>query len=681
MFDTLIRRIGDLALQQPDRLAVAFKKERLTYAQLDEKIRCIGNMLKSMGIKRGDRVLFTALSKPEMVAAYLGIQYCGGIAVFIDKNATLESIEFVYGDTDASLFLTYRSLKGYEGNMRTYSLKGIYNEDRVCGDGDGSIEYSMPSEDDVAELLFTTGTTGKPKGVILTYRSVYNILRNTIDGIGISPDEILLLPLPLNHSFALRVLRAVLYQGATVVLQNGFTFAKEIENNLEAYGCTAISVVPASVETIARQMQDKFAEIMGRFRFIEAGAGSLTVEQRKRLTRLLPNTTIYNTWGSSESGGALFMNVTEAAGDSQKIGSLGKPLDCIEIRVLDEAGDEIQSDREHPGRMALKGDMQMAGYWNREELTKSTLKDGWLITSDMIYRDSDGYVYMLGRADDIINVGGEKVSPIEVEEIAGEYPHIRECACIGVPDPEEILGFVPVLFVAVKDSGFSEEELHAYLSGRMERYKLPAHYVKVGELPRNRMQKVDRGALKKIWETRGKCDLMNPVMQAILTRRSIRRFQDKPVSKELLEMIVQAGYYAPSGHNMQTWRFTVVTMQEDIMRLKEETKKAAESKGVYFYGFENPSALILVSNDKRNADGCQDASCAAENMMLAATSYGIGSCWLNPLMTLRDAEPVSVVLDDFGIPRSHTVWSMVALGYPVAEGTLLAKKKDVVWWV
>jgi long-chain acyl-CoA synthetase len=124
-----------------------------------------------------------------------------------------------------------------------------------------------------------------------------------------------------------------------------------------------------------------------------------------------------------------------------------------------------------------------------------------------------------------------------------------------------------------------------------------------------------------------------------------------------------------------------VTKKEDIMRLREQTRIAAEDRKVYFYGFENPQVLILVSNDKRNMDGCQDASCAVENIMLAATSYGLGSCWLNPLMTLRDVEPVCHVLDDFGIPSNHTVWAMVALGYPVAEGVLLAKKKDVVYWV
>ncbi len=647
-----------------------------------DKIKWIGNRLSELGVGRGDRVLFTALSKPEMVAAYLGIQYCGAVAVFLDKNVTVENMEFVYQDTNAVLLLSDKPMKGMSDHIRVHSLKKIYGVEADESESIDKVKYEIPCEDTIAELLYTTGTTGKPKGVMLTYKAVYYILKNTIDGIGIQEDERLLLPLPLNHSFALRVLRAVLYQGASVILQNGFTFAKEIENNLDAYQCTALAVVPASIETISRQMQGKFAEIMGRFRYIEAGAGSLTIEQRKRLVQLLPNTTIYNTWGSSESGGALFINVSEIASDPQKVSSIGKPLEGIQIRVLDEQGKEmLHSDKEHPGRMSLKGDMQMAGYWNRPELTEETLRDGWLLTGDMVYTDEDGYVYMLGRADDIINVGGEKVSPIEVENAACEYPHISECACIGVPDPEGILGFVPVLYVVVRDNDYSQEKMHTYLASRLERYKLPAQYIQIQELPRNRMQKIDRKTLKKMWEERGSQSLMNPVMQAILTRRSIRKFKEVAIPRDILNMILQAGYYAPSGHNMQTWRFTVIEDHDKIARLKEATIQTAKEHKVHCYGFENPACIILISNDERNHDGCQDASCAAENIFLAAQSYGIGSVWLNPLMTLRNEEPVKRILDEFGIPARHIVWCMAALGYPLEEGTLLAKKKDVVVYI
>lgn len=676
MIETLIQRVKHLAVERQTKLAVAFKNETLTYGELYDKVLKVASRMRELGIEKGDRVLFSAVSKPEMVVIYLAIQLVSAVAVFVDKNSTPANAVKIYKDAKAKLFFTDKPIRGFENECMIYSLKQVYSEE-----GSEVIAYTEPDEGDLAEIIYTSGTTGKAKGCMLTYKSVYFIWKNTIDGIGMLEDDIILLPLPLNHSFALRVLRAGLYLGATVVLQNGFTFAKEIENNLDRYSCTSVAIVPASVETISRQMQDKFSDIMGRFRYIEVSAGSLSVEQRKRLTSQLPNTIIHNTWGSSESGGALFINVSDIiSNDPSKIAALGKPLKGIDVITIDEKGEIFESDPSHPGRMAICGDMQMVGYWNQPELTAQTLRDGWLLTGDMIYRDMDGYLYMIGRADDIINVGGEKVSPIEVENAAGEFSGISECACIGVADPEGVLGSVPILFFSSTNK-CTEESLRKFLSSKLEKYKIPVKFIEMIELPRNAMQKVDRAALKRIWEEQGEKNNINETIHTIMTRRSVRRFKEQKIEKSLIDMILRAGYYAPSGHNMQTWRFTVITNADKINRLKEAAKKTAEANGVYFYGWENPALVVLVSNDKRNAYGCQDASCASENMMLAAWSYGIGSIWLNPLMILRDKSPVSEILDEYGVPRNHIVWSTIAMGYPFVDGVKLKKNPQVINWI
>lgn len=686
--DILLNRLINLSAICPDKLAVIFKGEQLTYQELCRRIGGMAEIMQAEGISHGDRVCFSAVSKPEMVAAYMAVHACGAVAVFIDKNGTPENIAAIYEDAGAKLLLTDKPMKEYAEKCHILSLRELYRRAEAWNldtndDLDSALQRMKlsPAENDVAELLFTTGTTGKPKGVVLTYKAVYHILMNTIEGVGIRDDDILLLPLPLNHSAGLRGLRAVLYKGATVVLQNGFTFAKEVENNVLNYGCNTMICVPASYEVMKSQMQDAFVRTLGRMRYIEFTAGSLSIHQRKEITTLLPNVQIYNTWGSSETGGAIFCNVSEVVKDSVKTGSLGRPLaGKVQIKILDSSGSVIESDEAHPGRMALKGDMQMAGYWNNKEATEKTLVDGWLLTGDMAYIDADGYVYMLGRADDIINVGGEKVSPVEVENIAGQYEGVRECACIGVKDPDGVCGQIPVLFVVAR-SNYAEEELRKFISSKVERYKIPQKYVQLDSIPRNRMQKVDRNRLKGIWENQDSMELMNPIVQNILSRRSIRKFTEQEIPRPVLNMILKAGYHAPSGHNMQTWRFTVLTKQEDIQELKELTRQTAIQNQVYFYGFENPQAIILISNEDRNRDGCQDASCAAENIMLAAASYGIGSVWLNPLKTLRGKEPVKSLLDRYGIPAGHTVWAAVALGYPVSEGAMLQKKENVVFFV
>ena len=496
MFETFSEAVMRLAEEIPEKEALAFRKEILTYGELKRRVLAAAGALAHFGVKRGDRVLFSAVSKPETVVAYLAVLYVGGTAVFIDKNSTAKNALAIYEETDAAVFLTDMKLEEMNIPARVESLKAVCRGEALFPD---EAEHVTPDPEEISEILFTTGTTGKPKGVMLSHRAVLSILKHTKEGIGIREDDKVLIPLPLHHSFSLRELRAAMYGGSTVVLQNGFTFAREIEQNLDQHGCTGMIAVPVSMELLREQMKDRFYEIMGRFRYIEIGAGSLTVEQRKRLAANLPDTELHNTWGSSETGGALFTNVSAEAGNPVHVTAIGKPLPDITVMILNEQDQPIESDVNHTGRLALSGEMVMSGYWRAEELTAAALKGNLLLTNDVVYADSDGFIHMLGRSDDIINVGGEKVSPIDVENVACEYPGIKECGCVGVPDTMTHLGEVPVLFYA-SDEEIPDAAIKAYIGANAEKYKIPAHFVRIDALPRNRMQKLDRKALKKLWE-------------------------------------------------------------------------------------------------------------------------------------------------------------------------------------
>ena len=678
--NTLVQTVLEHGEKDGGKLAVGFKDTRLTYAELSRAVKNAAFILKeNYGVRAGDRVMISAVSKPNYIIALLAAQYLAAATVPVDRSAKEKSLLELHDFVRPALFLTDTKIES--DSVRTVSLKNLV-ADSLSGNAGGALAYEMPAENAVAEILFTTGTTGKPKGGMLSCGSIEASMENTWHGVGMEKSDVVLIPLPLQHSFGMRVLRSALYIGASVVLQNGFVFVQDLEKNIADYKCTALVSVPASLETLYRQLgEEKFVELLRLLRYIEGGAGSVSADFRLRLVRLLPKTKIVNTWGSTETGGAIFWT----SADAEKPGSLGKPIAGVEVRAVDSEGNEVSArDINTAGRMCLRGKMQMFGYFENEEATSSALKDGWLLTNDLVYTDDEGYIFMLGRADDIINVGGEKVSPVEVENAASLFGGIRECACIGVDDPEGIYGKVPVLYYVADGVNFDRKSLETFLAQKLERYKLPHEYVAVGSLPRNRMQKLDRKTLSEWWRENGteRNALSNEVVQAILTRRSIREFTERPVSRAILETLVKCGTYAPSGHNMQTWHFTVITDGAKIAELKDMAERICRAKkNAYFYGFVNPAAVIMVSEDRRNHDALQDGSAATENIMLAAHSLGLGSVWVNGIIHICDDEEMRPFLTSLGVPQNHVIVSTICLGYPKSAGRELAKKTDVVSWV
>ena len=503
MYQTIVQAVLSHGEETPDKMAIGFQKTQVTYGQLCSQVKAMAVRLAlEYGVQKGDFVMLQGVSKPDYVVAYLAIQYLGAVSIPTDKAAKEENILDVYRYTQPRVMLTDLPITADDVNM--VSLEKLYEDVAVETQEKGVEEtvppYTVPEASAAAEILFTTGTTGKPKGTMLSIGNIYASMHNTWHGVGMITEDCVLIPLPLNHSLGMRVLRTALYIGASVVIQNGFTFAKEIDNNITEFSCTGMVSVPASMELMYRQMRRHFQRIMGQLRYIEVGAGSLGYAMKKKLIEEIPNTRVVNTWGSTETGGAIFLCIPE---HPDKLTSLGHPIDTVELKVIDTEGNDITEkarDIDSAGRMVLRGDMQMMGYYKMPEATAEALVDGWLYTNDIIYTDEDGYVYMLGRADDIINVGGEKVSPLEVENVAQEFEEIRECACIGIKDPDDVLGQIPVLFVVPENKEFHPELLTRFMSARVEKYKLPLRFEIIEELPRNRMQKLNRKELHRRWD-------------------------------------------------------------------------------------------------------------------------------------------------------------------------------------
>lgn len=676
MYKTIAEAVFASGEKNPSKEAVIFKDQVLTYGELCRRIVQFSALLQTeYGITKHDKVMLSAISKPEYIVAWLSVNYIGATAVLIDKTALAETIADLYSFMKPKLLVTNTKLNDSNINYVLYS--DIYDRE-CCTEGEGPA-FGQPDENDVAEILFTTGTTGRPKGVMLTFGNIYAITHNTRNGVSMQSDDRVLVPLPLNHSVGMRESRAALYIGATLVLQNGFMFSKETKENIVKNKCTALVSVPASIELLYRNLGENFVPVMKDLRYIEVGAGSLNIHMKKLLPELLPETNIYNTWGSTETGGVIFLNVSK---ERDKIASLGRISRGTALKIVDGGDNEVTGsarDIDTAGRMALKGDMQMLGYFERPEETQKAIVNGWLYTNDLIYLDDDGYVYMVGRADDIINVGGEKVSPTEVENAATEYEGILDAGVIGAADPDGVLGQIVVLYI-VENTGYDRKEFVRFLSRKLERYKLPADIISVPEIPRNKMKKLDRKTLKSMYENRQSV-VTNEVIQTILNRKSIRHFKDTEVSEDILKCLIEAAKKAPSGHNMQTWHFSVINNDERIQQLKKTAEKVAAENNEKIFGFFNPKVLIVISSDRRNSNGVSDCACAAENIMIAAASLGLGSVWLNCFRKLCDYAEMRESLTEIGIPERHAVWSTIALGYSDEDPKAVARKDNVVTWI
>ena len=702
MKTTIIADLKKYAQELPEKPAVSDKSVQLTYAELLAKVQRETVILQEHGVTCADKIAVLAISKVDYVISYLAVQYLGAISVPIDKSLGVPAVQSICEQTQVRLFIGDE--KHRPETVSFLSLKELTKQVLEDGNtGNRAVEAAeIVDMEQPAEMLFTSGTTGTPKGVVLSYRAIAASMENTSKGNGLKREDSMLLPLPLGHSFGMRVLRACIHMGASAVLQNGFAFAKDTQKSIDTFGCTAMACVPASLGVMELQMKEQLPDILGKLRYIEFGAGSLSPQKKKELVMLLPHTEIHNTWGSTETGGAIFLNLPSQIDNYQAI---GKPLESVTVKIYREDGTEVTGcGPNEVGKMRLKGDLEMSGYWKRETETAKALVNGWLVTNDLVYRDEDGFIYMLGRADDMINTGGEKVSPVEVENMASGYEQIKECACVGAPDPKGILGEIPVLFVVPKTEPFDEDGMLQYLSGRIERFKLPQVCILLEELPRNRMQKLDRRMLRIIYKEKlenrqaekeqidreqtkkeemqvQSSNAEKEMIRCIKSRHSVRRFQNRPIPSEILKEILECGIYAPSGKNMQTWRFTVLNDVTQIQQWKSMVLERASEKKVRVSGFENPAAFVLISNDIRNQNGVKDASCAAENIMLAANAYGIGSVWINALSTMCDDDEIRHQLQAWEIPDRHQVYAMIALGYPEGEVNSPKRNLNVIHYV
>lgn len=487
MFQSIVEAVFHYSEIQPDKLCLADDKARVSYKEYAEMIKKYASCFDKYSLKSGDKVVVEACQTIDYLAIELALQLLGVVFVPVEHNCAAEKIVAFKDRAGAKVIISEKPLECDGCTCLTYET--VVSEAEDCELYNG---YSLPKIDAVSEILFSTGTTGKEKGIVITHENDIALAENVIYGVEMEKDNVEMIPSPLNHSHGLRRYYANMYNGSTVIILGSVMNVLKFCKNLDEYGVNSIDLVPAALTVVLKLTKNKLAEYADKIRYIQFGAAPLMEQDKEKICALLPGTRMYNFYGSTESGCTCIYNFNVP---NAKKNCIGKPTHNVELVMVDDDRNSIQTSFENTGLVATKGGMNMLMYWQDEEETNKVLANGIVYSNDIGYVDEDGDVILLGRKGDVINVGGNKVSPDEIENAAKKMPGIVDCGCVGVDDASK--GKVPKLFVQMdKKTPFDMVAIRKFLSDKLEPYKVPVYIVEIEQIPRSFNGKLLRKELK-----------------------------------------------------------------------------------------------------------------------------------------------------------------------------------------
>ncbi len=499
----------------PDRTAIVFEGLRHSYSQLNQRSNRLAHALAGMGVAKGDRVAMIEVNTNHIIEAYFACAKAGAVFVPLNFRAKANELAYMTQDSGAAVLMAgqrylpmveqfkrdtpgvkhYISLGGKHKGMQEYeALLAAAPEDDY---------FSDIADDDMTILLFTAGTTGRPKGVMLLHRNFSEYVTNNVSPVEPDVEEKNILTVPMYHIAGIQAMMAAVYGGRTLVIQRQFE-PEEWMRLVQEERCGRAMMVP----TMLKQLMDneRFSQYdLSSLKVITYGAAPMPLEVIKRAIAVFPETRFINAFGQTESAATITMlgpedhviqgTPAEREKKLKRLGSIGKPLPDVEVRIMGEDGRLLPPGQ--VGEIVAKGARIMKGYWKQQDATSATIdKGGWLHTGDMGYVDDGGYIFLAGRAKDVIKRGGEMISPEEVENVILAHPKVEDCAVIGVPD---VTWGERVRAVIVPRAGetVSPEEITEWCRSRLASFKKPESVVLTGEIPRNPMGKILKRVLRE----------------------------------------------------------------------------------------------------------------------------------------------------------------------------------------
>lgn len=468
------------ASTNPQKTAIIVGTTEVSYADLLLNAQKAAGILASMGIGSGQRIVLSAHKDIEFVYLYLGAHILGVTNVIVDAESNEERLRYIEDKTQPAYCFGYQSPNYACKLFADLDFEGVtpYTEN-----------VNNLSSDDVAEILFTTGTTGSPKGVCLSYANIHGSADNINQFIKNTRDDVEILGLPICHSFGLGRIRCNILMGATIVILGNFANVRQFFKAIEQYHATGFGVVPAAWAYIRKISGRRIEKYASQIRYIEIGSAAMPLDTKKEMLEMFPDTRICMHYGLTEASRNCFVEFH----DAEHIESIGKPVcDKVDVRILDAEGNPVPNGEK--GELCVKGNMVLLRYLEDKD-TAQAFHGEYFRTGDCGYKTPDGYIYLLGREKELINVGGKKVSPMEVEDAICALG-VGDCVCVAMKDPDGIMGELVKCYVQQGSTELSFVQIAEMLKDKLEHYKQPVCYEWIEKIPQTSSGKKQRVNLK-----------------------------------------------------------------------------------------------------------------------------------------------------------------------------------------
>jgi len=492
--------LHDTVQRIPHKTAVIFKDQALSFANLELTATRLANKLRTFGVARGDRVAIVLPNSSQWIVSYFSIMKLGAVAVPLDFRLKGEELFPILTDARVKVAITselyssvavFSEVESINGVIVTGEKveNGLSSYEEVIGDESLSTPLMVESsEDEEALYLYTSGTTGKPKGVVLTFANLDMFPEGMGTILKTSGDDVLGCLLPMSHITGPILCNELVVRGSTLFIFDQLRPDK-ILSGIERQRVTYFHSVPPIFEALLH-VPHKERFDLSSLRFIAMMGTSVPLPLLTTFKKTFPSVAVIQGYGLTET--SPFITLLPLEYEQQKMGSIGVAVPRAEVKLVNEQGEEVPV--KDVGELIVKGPMLMKGYHNNPDATRERIRDGWLYTGDLCRKDEEGFYYHLGRKDDMIIVGGLNVYPAEVEQVLQAHPLLQEVGVVGMPDKDR--GEIIKAAVVVKPGReITKKEIIAYCKERLATFKVPKIVELWNELPKSSTGKIARRLL------------------------------------------------------------------------------------------------------------------------------------------------------------------------------------------